>query len=607
MITPWNALLAAYDEGAPALLPYGRSIYDSIVDPEDKKIRTIEEGMRRAMYRRGLLLVKFSKAGGLDYYKDTDLLTESDRKLLEQFLKTAGLLGLPPDDQDTPKVLRRLLMLARTTTDDAKLSNGQPLRFAILLEFTEHLAPGGLMNGTQTEDQLQVIESIYLFSHDLAPRRTGHLVAFHSNDGGLDPLVTAGLRKVPWAQPTADEKREYVGAARALFTKAAFAEGVTDDVVANLTAKTPNRGLETVMRAAHRTGSIITIETLKEVKRKDIEQISEGTLFPLDGGESATLELKGRNVQKPLQILGRIAEKLRAGERDTPLNILLAGAPGTGKTTLAMFLGANAHVPILQMVSPKDGIVGGTEKKVRLQWEILNTWGGGVIAFIDEINETLTLQRSSFNGDSGASNAVLASFLTELSNESKRGERLLIGTTNTPFGMSAAILDRFVVIVVPPPSAGDYPAIIAALARRIDPAANIDEDAEQVLVAARIFHERGATARHMRSQLSSAKLLSSRLTPDTVLFAAKDFRGTADPLSAAFAELTAIRACSSSYLLPWTRDVINPTTGHITGVEMDPAYSLPSYLDGVVDRATGDVDSTELEKRIQEMRPHANV
>lgn len=593
MHTPWTTLLAAYDEGAVALLPYGRSIYDSILDPEDRKIRTIEESLRRALYRRGLLLVKFSKAGGLDYYKDADL-PEADRQLLEKFLKNADLLGLGPDDQETSKVLRRLRTLARTSTGDAKLANGQPLHIAILLEFTEHLAPGGLINGTQSEEQLHIIEAIYLFAHDLTPRRTGHLVAFHSNDAALDPLVTAGLRKVLWPQPSADEKREYLAAARDVFAKATFAEGITTGIVANLTAKTPNRGLETVLRASHRTGTTITLDTLKDMKRSDIEQISEGTLLPLESGESATLELKGRNVQKPLQIRGRIAEKLRSGDPDTPLNVLLAGPPGTGKTTLAKFLGEHAHVPILQMVSPKDGIVGGTERKVRRQWEILNTWGCGVIAFVDEINETLTLQRSTFNGDSGASNAVLAAFLTELSNEAKRGERLLIGTTNTPYSMSAAVLDRFIVIVVPPPSLQDYPAVIAALARRIDRRAEIDEGAEQILLAARIFHERGATARHMRSQLSSAKLLSSRLTPDTVLFAARDFRGTADPLSAAFAELTAIRACSSSYLLPWTREIVD-ASGAVVRVEMDSAYSLPTYLEGIVDPTTGAVNVAELE------------
>lgn len=172
--------------------------------------------------------------------------------------------------------------------------------------------------------------------------------------------------------------------------------------------------------------------------------------------------------------------------------------------------------------------------------------------------------------------------------------------------MSAAVLDRFIVIVVPPPSLQDYPAVIAALARRIDRRAEIDEGAEQILLAARIFHERGATARHMRSQLSSAKLLSSRLTPETVLFAARDFRGTADPLSAAFAELTAIRACSSSYLLPWTREIVD-ASGAVVRVEMDSAYSLPTYLEGIVDPTTGAVNVAELEKRIQELRPHANV
>jgi hypothetical protein len=52
--------------------------------------------------------------------------------------------------------------------------------------------------------------------------------------------------------------------------------------------------------------------------------------------------------------------------------------------------------------------------------------------------------------------------------------------------------------------------------------------------------------------------------------------------------------CSQKSLLPWHAD--------------DAAgYPFPSHLSGIIDPVTGDKNEAELLKRIEELRPHANV
>ena len=274
-----------------------------------------------------------------------------------------------------------------------------------------------------------------------------------------------------------------------------------------------------------------------------------------------------------------------------PANVLLAGAPGTGKTDLAVMTANTAGVTAYQMHSPQRGIVGETPRICDLQQALLRNWTPNV-AFVDEITESMPLQRNDFDGDSGASRAQMAAMLTALSDESRRGKSLLIATTNCPWRMSAAMRSRLVFIPVLQPLAEDMPAIVAATAARVQPGLSLDPAHALVIEAARVFSMKAANPRHVRGALTNALMFTKSLDPEVVLRAAEDLNTMTDRASAIYADLWAIQCCGSRQFLPWADD---------------PTYPFPEYLKGVVDSSTGEVNTVELIRSIQEYQPHANV
>lgn len=203
------------------------------------------------------------------------------------------------------------------------------------------------------------------------------------------------------------------------------------------------------------------------------------------------------------------------------------------------------------------------------------------------------MQRSDFDGDSGASRAVMASLLTALSDEGRRGRSLLVATTNCPWRVSAAMLSRFLIIPILHPLREDYSDILVSTALRVDPSARFDSRDERIRRAAGQFFEKGATARDMRRALGNARLLSGHLDEKAVLFAAEDQCSSTSRLSNIYADLWAVQCCSQKSLFPW---------------HDDPAgYPFPEHLSGIIDPKTGNKNDVELHKRIEELRPYANV
>src|SRR5262249_40596321 len=149
---------------------------------------------------------------------------------------------------------------------------------------------------------------------------------------------------------------------------------LTLEAVSRLTANTPNRGLEALLRASDRGGREVTALDLAEQKARDVEEISEGTLTPLDTSRIERLQLYGANIAKPQQILQMFSVALLRGDRSMPANVLLCGAPGTAKTDLAILTAFNGKAAAYQLHSPKGSLVGETERKVRLQQQALKEW-----------------------------------------------------------------------------------------------------------------------------------------------------------------------------------------------------------------------------------------
>ncbi len=586
-----DAIFRAYEEGHSALFVTGRSLYDLVVDKEGK-LRPIVEMLRReGRSRYGMLLITYSMAGGLDW-DQSRVDDEQDRRTVQNALRTHNLWDIPQDQNELVRVIRGISSLSRTPTEGLKWVDGRLMKFAFLFEFSEHLTPGTLTNGTQTDPQLIAIELAHITSQSLALRSSGNLVIFHGREGLIDDLVTSALYPIRLAQPGHEEKNAFIECAMSLYNSAKFEHGLTSDSVAGITANTPNRGVEALLRASQRSGRVIAAKELVEQKNRDVEELSEHTLTVLDTARVYNVRLCGKNIQIPLAIMERFAEALREGNTSMPANVLLVGSPGSGKTDLAILTARNAGVPAYQLHSPKGGIVGQTERLSRLQQRVLREWYKN-ISFTDEITEALPLERSDFDGDSGASRAVMAALLTALSDETRRGKSLLIATTNCPWRMGAAMRSRFVVIPVLHPLSEDFVDIVVATARRIVPDLEIAERDTRIVDAANIFYEKGANPRHVLSALSNALLIHGQLTPDTILFAAHDLCASIDLASAIYADLWAIKSCTSRSFLPWTSDPSN--------------YPYPEHLKAIVDQTTGGINQGELEKRINDLKPHANV
>jgi ATPase family associated with various cellular activities (AAA) len=584
-------LMQAYEEGHSALWATGRSLYDLVAEANGKVRPLIEELRRYAFEKHGMVFMTYSMAGGLDW-GDSRIEDERDRRLIETALAAHNLISIPQDQNEIVRVIRGISSLSRTPTNGLQWADGRPMRFAFCFEFTEHLVPGLLMNGTQTDAQIVTIELAHITAQSLALRSSGNLVIFHGREGLVDELVGGALHHIRLPQPNIEEKNTFLQAATSIYLDAVFEDGLTSASVAHLTTNTPNRGLEALLRASHRSRRKITARELAEQKNRDVEQISEGTLTPLDASRVNNLRLHGTNVSKPKQILEKFAEALLRGDRSTPANVLLAGAPGSAKTDLALLTAHNAKAAAYQMHSPKGSLVGETERKARLQQQALKEWTPN-IAFVDEITESLPLERSEFDGDSGATRAVSAALLTALSDENRRGRALLISTTNRPWAMSAAMRSRFTVIPVLQPLKEDYSGIVVATAARIAPGVELKANDQRVVEAAHVFHSKGANPRHIHAALSNTLLMRGELTPQTTLIAAQDLCASTDLHSAIYADLWAIKCCTSHSFLPWS--------------DAPSAYPFPPHLREVIDPRTGDLSETELNRMIKEFQPLANV
>ena len=594
MNTPIEPISDGIKSGRSTFLVSGRNLRDLAFCPTTQKLRPLLEILRFVLRELfGIALITYDRAAGFD---NQSAVGEDVRDLqtIETAFAAHNLTDIPQDEREVSQVMRGISEICRFNTGGMKWSDGKTMRLCFLLDFAEHLIPCG-QGASHTDSEIVSIELATMMSQSLALRSSGNIIIFQTQDPGkIDSLVRSVLSPIHLPQPAKAEKIIFLKAAMALYERAKFEDGQTIESIAFLTSNTPNRGLESLLRASHRSGRPISAKELVAQKSRDVQAYSEETLTALDTSRvSIDTQLQGINSSHPQKILARLAQLLADGNPYMPSNILLVGPPGTGKTEMSLVVAKQARVPAYQMNSPKGGVVGETERKSSLQQRVL-VESAPNLSFVDEVTEVLPLERSDFNGDSGATNAVSAALLTALADESRRGRLLFVGTTNCVWRIGSAMLSRFILIPVLHPLDRDYPAIIIATALRVGNVTTELSDLDPVIVAAAdIFAKLGANPRHIRSALSNALLLKGELNPHAILFAAQDCMISGDRDSAIYSDLWAVSACTSKSYFPWA-DCLN-------------SYPFPPHLQGLVDPQTGDIDRVELQLRIQKYKSHANV
>jgi hypothetical protein len=591
-----TSLLDAYRSGHQTMLLSGRSLFDLDVD-ERGELRPLSNTLsRRVKEEFGMATLEFDLALGARW--QWDAFSADERKAFEARIQNADIPlrhGVTAgSDHRTPPHERAFLLLGALLRSMEQHAEVPPV--LVVCRFGEDLAPDAeRRNGS--DFVIQISEMLPLLAWNYQRRRHRMLLVVTGTPERMDRRVVSSLRPLYLPQPEREDKLELITALRALphYKAASYEPSLDDNAVANLTARTPNHSLEEAFYGSSRTGQPITHSDLTERKRADVIALSEGTLSLLDTDRVRGVALVGRTIERPLSLLQRWALGLKNADTNTPMNVLLVGSPSSGKTDLALLAAAACKLPAYGILSPKGSLVGQTERLVRILFRVFKELSPA-FGFVDEITEAFPMERGSMNLDSGASSAVTAETLNALSDSSRAGRTLIIGTTNCPWRVGAAMASRFLFVPVLSAVEEDYPQILCGVARNLLPKIDWEPTDKSVIEAAHVFYRKGASPRVMRSIISSKIATSDDVQSSRIVERAAATCAPQDPrdrASAEYADLFAIRVCSDLEMLPWW--------GRISD------YPLPAYLRGIVSERDGTVDLERLNRRIEELEPSVNV
>lgn len=575
-------------DGRSSMILTGRSIYD-FECREDGSICTLVQLMAEYAKRMHMVMVRYSLASGIavpyNMYEKAD--SETIKKILSAngISNTKCATGNCNASQELVDILRGISRLASAPTAN-NWQDGENMKFLFVFEFTSDIMP----NAT-TVNQLVARELIYNLVCSRPFLDNGNMFILSDvTEGKIDSQVQGLIYHLFLPYPNFEEKLEFVKGLHRQYPNAQYSPELDDQQIANLSSSTPNRGLDLVFRASHISGCPIEVRGLIEQKSKDVQTISEETISMLDTTRIKEVALKGENVRVPMEFLRKQANGLRSRDKSIPTNILLLGAPGTGKTDMAILTAHWAAVPIYQLNSPKAGIVGETERRATLQTRIFASTTPS-LGFIDEITEAMPMQRT-HNLDSGASDSVMQALLNTLSDNSREGQSMLIATTNCGYKMGAAMRDRFVVVPVIMPAIEDFPEIICSIAKQIS-GVSINPQDNYIQQAAKEFYDKHIMPRRIRAAL---KLVCQQdgLTPKAILDAANDANplDEASWLAAVYADLSAISLTVSKRLLPW--------------YGREDSYPFPDYIKEILDENM-EVDPVKLNQELNRLQPYVNV
>lgn len=597
-MTAINKLMQPYLEGRSAIIHSGRDLSDLEVG-ENQTLSPLLELLRtEALVKHNLVMIEFSKSSGVTY--DLRLLNNEEKSNVTKCLNDLGLstTGCAKTNTDEPefvRIIRSLLKLSQSKSN-VFLRDGVPLKFLVLFNFTEHLTPQ-LQNGTHNEEQILSIETVMKLAKSLGVRKYGNYVIFsEARTGTLENLIYQNVPVVNLPQPSIAEKLDFISALRERYPNAKADEELSDEVIANLCAGTPNRSTEAIFLASDKTGESIQSADVFAKKQSDIISLSEGTLDAVDLSRVKNQNLVGTTIRKPMSIILKIADALKRGDKNCLRNIMMCGSPSGGKTVMAFIAAALAGVPAFILNSPKNQYVGESERKAKLMFDLLKQLGG--FGIIDEVELIFPLNRNASTGDSGVTQNIQGQLQGFLSDPSLSGKTVLVGTSNRPNAISEAMRQRWTIIPVLMPLEIDFPQIVLSIAKGLNSGLSVDVSDITLVESANRFFKANAAPREIREALiASMAVVPGDLELKHIEFASIDIIPTGNMSASIYADYCALAYCRNNSFLPWWDENQNKPIAD---------FPFPDYIKEIL---TDDlmIDQQKLRKAIQELEPYVNV
>lgn len=544
------------------------------------------------LYDAGYFVIRYSKSQGGRIHNYASL-KPKEKQSIDSRLNGVGLLQmLRREGQNNPEELRTFF---RGCSRLLQISAKEEKPIAVIIDYAEHLAPSVHTAAAATEEQIFVAETLHNLANSPALKKSKNLLICLLRDGMQNSLLN-DLHRIEYAFPDEHQALNFI---QSLFGKNNYAENknaislekdFNENEFARITRGLRLRDIESMVREARAMNIPLSRNQVLEAKADAILRISEGTLA-LMSNDLRLDDIVGLEVVKIFFKL--VAEKLKNGDPSSPRAVLMVGPPGTSKSTFAPILAKMCGFNIVEFQNIRDKFVGQSEKRLSLALNLVENLAPTIL-FIDEITEMIPSRNQSVTNDD-ISKDLLGQLLKFGSKDELRGKVLLLGASNVPERLDPAWLDRFIIVPFLELLPDEMCKLFEIFERRITGKTSIDSSDAKIKEACEMLHRKGASPRKVFDVVNHALLFSKdgQVKPDDIISAAHDYVGAANPMAVAYTSLSAVSLTSFYSYLPWSIDPEN--------------YIYPWYLEGVVDKKSGNINQEELYKRIEDYRKQANL
>jgi transitional endoplasmic reticulum ATPase len=446
----------------------------------------VRDYLARLLARR-FAVARYSPDEGIEFPNDQRLGTSDDRKTFdmisglggsdEQAQAAALLRGEAPagggDDELPSAPTMALPLLAKflrsTLPDHAEYGERRP---AVIVDRLDLLCPPG-DKGTLPDGKLATLSLMHRLGTDPAIDKSGGICLMLSptqEEVHADlRAASSGIRFVEIAPPTFDARLSYI---RRLLEERGTACDLTDVEFAAATAGCSRRNIEDIALRAVKDGVPINRELVNARKAEqmaseydDVLEVMESDHgFETVAGHELAVEFMLDEVVAPMQ-----DPELND---EAPTGILLMGPSGTGKTYMAQALAKTIgfHCLLLQADKIKGSYVGESERRLEKAISGIEAQAPCLV-FVDEIDQKVRrAEAGAGDGGSAVEANIFGRLLEFFGDSSHRGRIVVIGATNRPDLIDAALIrpGRFdtKIPLLPPQDPAERAAIVRKLCAR---------------------------------------------------------------------------------------------------------------------------------------------